>query len=102
MKTVHSNIGKAFRWVRKARGMAQEEFDSVSSRTYISEIERGVRQPTVVKLDTLAAAMQVHPLTLLTLSYCRTPTSLESVALLARVSDEIAELVELAGADRSA
>ena len=90
MKTANSTIGKAFRWVRKARGMAQEEFDAVSSRTYISEIERGVRQPTVVKLDALASALQVHPLTVLALGYCRTPSLTESATLLARVSDEIA------------
>ena len=80
--------------------MAQEEFDTVSSRTYVSELERGVRQPTVVKVDSLAATMQVHPLTLLTLSYCRTLSIAESTALLARVSDEIEELAISAAARR--
>ena len=80
--------------------MAQEEFDTVSSRTYVSELERGVRQATVVKVDSLAATMQVHPLTLLTLSYCRTFSIAESTALLARVSDEIKELAAAAAAKR--
>lgn len=85
-------MGKALRWVRRARGMAQEEFDIVSSRTYISELERGVRQPTVVKMDAIAAVMQVHPLTVLALSYCRTPSAAEAAILLARVNSEIKEL----------
>ena len=72
--------------------MAQEEFDIVSSRTYISELERGVRQPTVVKMDAIAAVMQVHPLTVLALSYCRTPSAAEAAILLARVNSEIKEL----------
>ena len=80
--------------------MAQEEFDTVSSRTYVSELERGVRQPTVVKVDSLAATMQVHPLTLLTLSYYRTLSITESTALLARVSDEIKDLAASVAAKR--
>ena len=100
MKTAHSAIGKALRWVRRARGMAQEEFDTVSSRTYVSELERGVRQATVVKIDSIATVMQVHPLTVLTLSYCRTPSALEASALLARISDEINELAAAAALKR--
>jgi transcriptional regulator with XRE-family HTH domain len=80
--------------------MAQEEFDTVSSRTYVSELERGVRQATVVKIDSIASAMQVHPLTVLTLSYCRTPSALEASTLLARISDEINELAAAAAARR--
>ncbi len=80
--------------------MAQEEFDTVSSRTYVSELERGLRHPTVVKVDSLAVAMQVHPLTLLTLSYCRTLSSAESTALLARVSEEIRDLAAATASKR--
>jgi len=100
MKAAQSVIGKALRWTRRARGMAQEEFDVVSSRTYISELERGVRQPTVQKVDMLVATMQIHPLTLLTLSYCRIPSTVESTALLARVRDEINDLVAANAGDQ--
>lgn len=80
--------------------MAQEEFDTVSSRTYVSELERGVRQATVVKINSIASVMQVHPLTVLTLSYCRTPSALEASTLLARISDEINELAAAAALRR--
>ncbi len=92
MKPVHSAFGKALRWVRGARGIAQEEFDGVSSRTYVSTLERGVKQPTLTKIDSLAHVMQVHPLTLLTVSYCRSPSPSETTALLARVRAELDEL----------
>jgi transcriptional regulator with XRE-family HTH domain len=59
--------------VRKARGLTQETFDMVSSRVYVSSLERGVKQPTLRKIDELAAHLDVHPLTLLVLAYCRKP-----------------------------
>lgn len=96
MKPVQSAFGKALRWVRGARGIAQEEFDGVSSRTYVSTLERGVKQPTLAKIDSLAHVMQVHPLTLLTVSYCRTPSSTETTALLAKVRAELDALLEAA------
>jgi hypothetical protein len=80
-----SPLGTASAWLG-ARGVRH------CFETYISELERGVRQATVVKVDSLAAVMQVHPLTVLTLSYCRTPSPAEATSLLARVSDEIKEL----------
>jgi transcriptional regulator with XRE-family HTH domain len=52
-----------------AKKIVQEEFDVTSSRTYVSALERGIKQPTLAKVDGLAAVLQVHPLTLLTLAY---------------------------------
>ena len=80
--------------------MAQEEFVAVSSRTYVSELERGLRHPTIVKVDSLANAMQVHPLTLLTLSYCRTHSPAEASALFARVGEEIKALAAATASGR--
>lgn len=68
-KTNHNNIANAIRTVRNAKGLSQEDFSLVSSRTYMSTLERGLKSPTLSKLDDLAAAMEIHPLTLLTLAY---------------------------------
>lgn len=66
----HANkFGGAFRAVRLARGLTQEDFSDQSGRTYISELERGVKQPTLQKIDELAVPLAVHPLTLLVLAY---------------------------------
>lgn len=59
----------ALKQIRKARGLTQESFSDVSSRTYISTLERGIKSPTIDKIDDLAKAMGIHPLTLLTLTY---------------------------------
>jgi transcriptional regulator with XRE-family HTH domain len=67
--TAKSNFPRALRRLRQALGLAQEAFDVVSSRTYISSLERGLKDPTVGKVEQLAAVMAVHPLTLLVLAY---------------------------------
>lgn len=97
-RAVNSSFSRALRAVRKARGVAQEEFDQISSRTYISALERGLKQPTLPKVDALAGLLQVHPLTLLAFSYCRTQSLGELQRLLERVEQEAKELA-LSAAD---
>jgi len=64
-----NNFSKALRRARTARGLPQEAFSLVSSRTYVSSLERGMKSPTLLKIDALAEVLEVHPLTLLTLAY---------------------------------
>jgi transcriptional regulator with XRE-family HTH domain len=92
MKPPRSSFSQALRFVRVARGMAQEEFDVVSSRTYISALERGLKQPTLTKVDDLAEALKVHPLTLLALSYSNKPGGSDVATLLAKVAEEVQQL----------
>lgn len=63
------SLAKALKAVRKARGLSQEAFSDVSSRTYLSTLERDLKSPTLSKLAELCEVMEVHPLTLLTLAY---------------------------------
>ncbi len=58
-------FGQALRRQRKATGLSQEGFTTVSSRTYLSQLERGLKNPTLDKIDELATTMGIHPLTLL-------------------------------------
>jgi transcriptional regulator with XRE-family HTH domain len=53
---------------QEARGLSQEAFSDVSSRTYMSTLERDLKSPTLHKLTELCEVMEVHPLTLLTLA----------------------------------
>lgn len=59
----------AFRNVRKTKGFTQEDFDEVSSRTYVSLIERQVHSPSLDKIEALACEMKIKPITLLMLAY---------------------------------
>lgn len=59
------SLAKALKTVRKARGLSQEAFSDVSSRTYMSTLERDLKSPTLHKLSELCEVMEIHPLTLL-------------------------------------
>ncbi|NYT80332.1 helix-turn-helix transcriptional regulator [Alcaligenaceae bacterium] len=81
------NLGQAIKTVRAARGLSQEAFSDVSSRTYLSTLERGLKSPTLNKLAELCEVMDVHPLTLLTLAYAGEGDDAER--LLARVRQDL-------------
>lgn len=61
-------VGRNVRAARVDRGMTQEQFAEVSgfSQQYISDLERGRRNPTIVSLHELAQALDVTPVQLLT------------------------------------
>ncbi|EPQ7006850.1 TPA: helix-turn-helix transcriptional regulator [Pseudomonas aeruginosa] len=86
MAAKHS-LAAAIRTVRKARGLSQEAFSDVSSRTYMSTLERDLKSPTLHKLTELCEVMEVHPLTLLTLAYAGNDTH-KADELLAQVRQE--------------
>jgi len=67
--TAKPTLASALKTVRKARGLSQEAFSDVSSRTYMSSLERSQKSPTLNKLAELCEVMEIHPLTLLTLAY---------------------------------
>ena len=67
--TSKNSFPAALKTVRKVRGLSQEAFSDVSSRTYMSSLERGLKSPTLSKVAELCEVMDVHPLTLLTLAY---------------------------------
>lgn len=64
-------FARSLRQVRHARRLTQEDFAVVSSRTYVSWLERGRTSPTLEKIEALSEAIAVHPLTLLTLTYLK-------------------------------
>ncbi|MCP1443156.1 transcriptional regulator with XRE-family HTH domain [Pseudomonas sp. GGS8] len=62
-------FGTALKLIRNRRGMSQEDFSVISSRTYLSSLERGLKCPTIEKVEDLAAFLNVHPLTVLAVAY---------------------------------
>jgi transcriptional regulator with XRE-family HTH domain len=85
--TQKSSFATALRAVRKARGLSQEAFSDVSSRTYLSSLERGLKSPTLNKVAELCEVLDVHPLTLLTLAYANDNKSLDK--LIVRLRQEL-------------
>lgn len=86
-----NHFPSALKTARLARGLAQEEFDEVSGRTYISALELGKKSPTLQKIDQLALPLGLHPLSLLVLSYIdgSSPDLGELQKLLDSVSEEV-------------
>lgn len=60
-------VGTNVRRLRLARELTQERFAELSglSQQYISDLERGRRNPTVVTLHEIATALDVQPVDLL-------------------------------------
>nr|WP_116298573.1 helix-turn-helix transcriptional regulator [Cupriavidus taiwanensis] len=86
---LRDNLGSALRAARKLRGLPQEALDSATSRTYMSSLERGLKSPTLDKLDQIANALDLHPLSLIAFCYIgRSPTS-EFDEVLRRVKEEL-------------
>lgn len=86
-------MATAIRTVRKARGLSQEAFADVSSRTYMSSLERDLKSPTMSKLTELCEVMEVHPLTLLTLAYAGDNTG-QVERLLEQVRREVYKIID--------
>jgi transcriptional regulator with XRE-family HTH domain len=58
---VRRRVGLNVKRFRAERGLSQEElaFECGLHRTYVSGVERGVRNPTVVVLERIAKALKV-------------------------------------------
>ncbi|MEW8508862.1 MAG: helix-turn-helix transcriptional regulator [Candidatus Thiodiazotropha sp.] len=86
---INPAFGKALRRFRNAQGLSQEAFGLVSSRTYLSTLERGLKSPTLDKIEALASVLKIHPLTLLTLAYQEKHGHSDLKALSERVRKEL-------------
>ena len=60
-------LGRNVRRYRKLKGMTQEELalEAGMERSYVSDLERGTRNPTVRALGRLAVALSIEPEALL-------------------------------------
>mgnify|MGYP001335439110 CR=1 FL=1 len=65
--SIQETFGPALRKARTECGLSQEElaFRSEVHRTYISEIERGVKNPSLLTVERLAHAMKIKVSTLI-------------------------------------
>lgn len=95
-----NSFSQALKTARRARGLSQEAFSQVSSRTYVSTLERGLKTPTISKVDELAEGLGIHPLTLLMLSYLKHGDDNEIKRLIDKISKELQAI--LAENERSA
>ena len=62
-KRIRKDFGKRLRQLRKARGFSQESLALASSldRTYVSSVERGERNISLINIYKVASALGVSP-----------------------------------------
>ena len=89
-----NSFSQALKTARRARNLSQEAFSQVSSRTYVSTLERGLKTPTMSKVDELAEVLDIHPLTLLTLAYMKDNDYRAISPLLNIVSAELQSILD--------
>ncbi|WP_375233045.1 helix-turn-helix domain-containing protein [Pseudomonas sp. LS-2] len=79
--------------MRKARGLSQKDLAEVSSRTYVSKLERGQSSPTLEMMATLSAPLGLSPLTLVAVTISA-ETGQPIRSLISRLEEEIGQLNE--------
>jgi transcriptional regulator with XRE-family HTH domain len=84
-------FGEALRRARKGKRMPQEAFSEISSRTYLSTLERGLKSPTLEKIEAIASVLELHPLTLLASYYLIKDTNAVPADLLDLVRSELTD-----------
>ena len=82
-------FAKSLKTIRAAKGLTQEDFSAVSSRTYLSTLERGLKSPTLDKINDLCETLEIHPLSLLVLTYLNTQKNKRLDILLKKIEKEV-------------
>jgi transcriptional regulator with XRE-family HTH domain len=90
MMELKEAFGIALRSMRLRQRLTQEDFGDVSSRTYISMLERGVKNATIEKVAELAGRLEVHPLSLLVETFMTLDPEADLELLFERVRSELA------------
>ncbi|MBJ2180180.1 helix-turn-helix transcriptional regulator [Pseudomonas veronii] len=85
-------FGLALKQVRSSRNLTQEDFSTVSSRTYLSTLERGLKSPTLEKVDQLAGVLDVHPLTILVAAYVGKESHQDVELLFQKIREELSSV----------
>lgn len=86
---VKKAFGIALRALRISKGLTQEDFSLVSSRTFLSSLERGIKGATVEKVDELAGTMGVHPVSVIVACYLEKDPDIKLEDILEQVRSDL-------------
>jgi len=85
---LRQSLATTIRSVRKSRGLTQEDFGIVSSRTYLSSLERGLKSPTLDKLEELSRILKMHPAAVVLTAYAMQIEPAGRATLIGEISEE--------------
>lgn len=83
-------LGRSLRKLRSRRGLSQDDFALVTSRTYISQLERGLKSPTLEKIEQFAKFMDIHPASLIIGCYLERSSKEDLQSLFEKVRIDLA------------
>jgi transcriptional regulator with XRE-family HTH domain len=86
---VKQAFGLALRALRISRGLTQEDFSLVSSRTFLSSLERGIKGATIEKVDELAGTIGVHPVSVIVACYLKKDPDIKLEDILEQVRNDL-------------
>jgi len=86
---VKQAFGLALRALRISRGLTPEDFALVSSRTFLSSLERGIKGATIEKVDELAGTIGVHPVSVIVACYLKKDPDIKLEDLLEQVRSDL-------------
>ncbi len=92
--SIKKAFGSALKKARIQKGLPQEDFAIVSSRTYISYLERGIKSPTLEKLDSIAKHLDIHPVSLLAFAYLEIHNKKHPRRLISKITQDLEYMME--------
>lgn len=88
---LQESFGATLRAIRLGKGLPQGAVGV--NQGYLSELESGLKAPTLPKMASIANGLGIHPLTLITAVYANLGPE-DSQQLLSRVAKELNEIAE--------
>lgn len=85
-------FGKTFTRARKAAKLTQEDFETISPRTYISHLERGKSAPSIDKINELSEVIGVHPASLIFQTYLLYDQQTSALDLMATIMEDLRKM----------
>ncbi|MBA6421261.1 MULTISPECIES: helix-turn-helix domain-containing protein [Pseudomonas] len=82
-------FGVALRQLRNKRNLSQEDFSDISSRTYMSSLERGLKSPTIDKIQQISDVLEIHPVSIMVATYLAANPGTTIDALFERVKSDL-------------
>ncbi|SDR80007.1 Transcriptional regulator, contains XRE-family HTH domain [Halopseudomonas sabulinigri] len=82
-------FGVALRQLRNKRNLSQEDFSDISSRTYMSSLERGLKSPTIDKIQQISDVLEIHPVSIMVATYLAGNPGTTIEALFERVESDL-------------
>jgi transcriptional regulator with XRE-family HTH domain len=97
MKEIRRLFGDNVRALRTARGLSQEELGEMAGvhYTYISQVERGVKNCTLEVVERIAAGLQVAASELLAFPQLHKDITKQKVSVLSEIKSSSPEVVKL-------